>query len=148
MRQQIIIPPGVKQEVIDKGKQVGGPEAGLIEQAMSEGWISQVNLSDRERGVALQLRQGTRLAQGEVDSLAVARVRTLEVLLDDKEARAMAEALGLRYLGTIGLLFEAYVSGRREYKKLEEALAKASRVLWLSADIVTELLIRAREVKE
>ncbi|MSQ14545.1 MAG: hypothetical protein EXR50_01600 [Dehalococcoidia bacterium] len=60
----------------------------------------------------------------------------------------MAEALGHSYLGTIGLLFEAYMSRRLDYEELEEAVADASKVLWLSTEVVTELLRRAREVEE
>ena len=35
----VIIPEEVKKEVVDKGKELGEPDAFIIEQAIKEGWL-------------------------------------------------------------------------------------------------------------
>ena len=94
-----------------------------------------------------QLLNTTRLGAGEAESITLARSRSLPVVLDDKEARTIADAFGVTYLGTAGILLAGFVGGAFGYEELEEAVRDLGTVLWLSPDVATEILRRAREVK-
>ncbi|MCU0520600.1 MAG: DUF3368 domain-containing protein, partial [Anaerolineae bacterium] len=53
-----------------------------------------------------------RLGSGERAVIACARMRQVAVAgLDDRQARELAEALGLRATGTLGILLRAYRAG-------------------------------------
>lgn len=70
------------------------------------------------------------------------------VLLDDKEARAIAKSRNLEYTGTVMVIYEAYVSGLINYDELIEDFAKLSKVMWISTDVTTEILNKAKKVKK
>jgi predicted nucleic acid-binding protein len=82
---------------------------------------------------------------GEAESIVLARSRQLPVILDDKEARAMAEVADVRYVGTAGLMLAAFSMGKVQYDELEEMMRALSTVMWIGPDVVTEVLRRARE---
>jgi predicted nucleic acid-binding protein len=68
-------------------------------------------------------------------------------VLDDKEARAMAEAMGVQYVGTAGVLLTAFVKGYHTHDELATAVRDVGMVLWLTPNVVAENLRRAREVE-
>jgi predicted nucleic acid-binding protein len=70
------------------------------------------------------------------------------VVIDDKEGRALAAAMGVEHMGTAGILLEAYASGRLRIDELEDALRELSGVLWLSPAVVVEILRRARGMRK
>lgn len=144
---QVAIGPQVKKEVIEQGRAVNAPGVRQIEAAIADRWICEVQLTADATRLAAKLLQGTRLGQGEAEAIALGRSRDLRVVLDDKEARAMAEAVGARYVGTAGALLEAFVRGFFTFDGLEEAVRDLGGVLWLSPNVVAEILRRAREVK-
>ena len=76
-----------------------------------------------------------------------ARRRGLPVVIDDKEARSVAGALGLDYRGTAGVLLEAFLLRRLTHSDLEDAVATLARVMWLSPSVVATILKTAREEK-
>ena len=141
------IAPAVRREVVEKGRAVGAPEVRQIERAIEEQWIREVRLTVAEKKMARQMVTGARLGQGESESLALARYRNWTVVLDDKEARWLAETAGVEYLGTAGVLLEALVAGRFDYDELQDAAADLGKVLWLSPDVVAEILKRAKGVR-
>jgi len=69
------------------------------------------------------------------------------VLLDDKEARIVAQAKAVEYMGTAGVLLEAFLRQALDFGGLEAAIENLSRVIWLSPDVVFEILRRAREAR-
>jgi len=70
------------------------------------------------------------------------------VVLDDKEARVVADALEVEHVGTAGILLEAFMRGVFDYDELEEAVRDLGSVMWLAPDVITEILKRAREMKK
>ncbi|MBI4278551.1 MAG: hypothetical protein HY660_08855 [Armatimonadetes bacterium] len=64
-----------------------------MEGALAERWVREVQLTAQETRLADRLVCTTSLGAGEAESVALASARHLVVLLDDKEARAAAEAL-------------------------------------------------------
>jgi len=141
------IGPWVKREVVEAGRAIDAPGVRQVEAGLTGQWIREVQPTARERKLAEQLLNNTNLGEGEAESLALSHYRGLMVVLDDKEARTMAATMGMRYLGTAGILLAAFVSGQLGYGELEEAVRDLGKVLWLSPDVVVEILRRAREMK-
>jgi predicted nucleic acid-binding protein len=89
----------------------------------------------------------SRLDDGEAEALALASRRKLLLVVDDKEARHVAEALGIAYIGTAGVLLEAYLRQHLTLAGLEDVLTDLTKVLWLSPTVVAAVLKKAREAK-
>lgn len=145
---EVIIGPVVRAEVIDRGRELRAPEVRLVEKAMRESWLKEVRLTPREKSLAQRLLRDANLDQGEVECLALAHFRRLTTLIDDKEARMIAESMGLRRLGAAGILLEALVKGHISYSELEEGIRDLGKVMWLAPDVVAEVLRTAREVSK
>jgi hypothetical protein len=102
----IFIPNAVWNEVAVAG--AGRPGSTEVREATATGWIQIKN-----PGVAnLSRRELTTLDQGEAEALALALdVQADIVLLDEVRGRSVARALGLRAVGTLGVLIEAKRQG-------------------------------------
>ncbi len=144
---EVLIGPVVKAETIDAGQAVRALGVAQLEAAVEEGWLQVVRLSADEQGLMQRLTRRSRLDQGEVESIALARARGLRLILDDKEARSVAAAAGVEHLGTAGTLLEAYLRQLFGLGELETTLRDLSHVLWLSPAVVAEILRFAREAK-
>ena len=48
---------------------------------------------------------------GEAEAIALASERASRIILDDKQARALAQKLGLKIIGTVGVLVRAKLEG-------------------------------------
>jgi predicted nucleic acid-binding protein len=101
-----------------------------------------------EQKLAVRLLRTTRLDDGEVEVLALASRRKLLLVVDDKEAHHVAEALGIAYIGTAGVLLEAYLRRRLTLAGLEDVPTDLTKVLWLSPSVVAAVLKKAREAKQ
>lgn len=146
--QEVLIGPVVRNEVVDQGKAVGAAEVVQVEKAMTDGWIGIVRLTPKERKSMETLLHTSRLDDGEAESLAIARSHRCMVVIDDKEGRALAAAMGIEHMGTAGILLEAYANGRLRIDELEDTLRELSGVLWLSPAVVVEILRKARGMRK
>jgi hypothetical protein len=146
--EQVIIGPVVKAEVIDKGRVINAPEVSLIEKGVEESWIQEVRPTIKEKRLTQRVLEDTRLHPGEAESLSLACLREVGVLVDDKEARVIAEAMGVERVGTVGVLLEAFVKEHITYEELEKSVRDLGKVMWLSPDVVADVLRTAREVKK
>jgi predicted nucleic acid-binding protein len=100
---EVLIPQAVWQEIVIEGK--GQPGA---QEVQSSDWIKVQKVKDR---AIVQLLQAG-LDRGESEVIALAQeVGADLVLLDEKDARAAAERIGLKVLGTIGILIWAKKAG-------------------------------------
>ena len=142
---EVAVGPRVKAEVVEGGKKIHAPEVSLIEAAFEAKWMLEVTPTSGERRLSRRILKGSRLHEGEAEAIALASSRGAIVLLDDKEARLMAEATAVRYMGTAGVLLEAFFRGKLDFGGLEAAINELSRVIWLSPDVVGEILRRGRE---
>jgi predicted nucleic acid-binding protein len=141
------IGPVVKEEVVVRGRAIRAAEVRHVEKGLHEKWIREIQPDARERSLTARILRSTNLDEGEAQSLALAKNRRLAVVLDDKEARLMADLMSVEYLGTAGVLLKASVQGHLTYDELEAATGDLARVMWLSPDVVTEILRTAREVR-
>ena len=92
-----------------------------------------------------RLTRRSRLDQGEAESIALASVRDLRLIVDDKEARNVAAVAGVEHVGTAGALLEAHLRQCLDLGELEATLRDLSQILWISPAVVAEVLRLARE---
>lgn len=119
---EIRIPIAVKRE-LDRLSHESAMES--IQQALAEGWIKPEML--REGKVARML--GASLDPGEAEAIALAMELSADlILLDERDARAVAGCAGLRITGVLGVLLRAKQDGLIAAVKPEvEALRTRAR---------------------
>lgn len=144
---KVLIGPIVKAETIDAGRAIHALGVEQIEVALEDDWLQTVHLTAEERNLMQRLTRRSRLDQGESESIALAGIRDLRLIVDDKEARSVAEAVGVEYLGTAGTLLEAYLLQHLNLGELEVLLRDLSQILWISPVVISEVLRLAREAK-
>ena len=138
---RILIPEKVRKEVIDRGKEKGLPNASVVEEAIKAGWIViQEEIDDRIGKLAEQAG----ISEGETTAILLARERKCPVLLDDLAARRFAMGLGLKVIGSVGILIKATGEGLVGKAEALSALEKLAKVMWLSIDVYEQ----ARKVIE
>ncbi len=141
------VAPAVYGRVVHQGLAKGALEVIFIQRAVEEGWMQRVQLTGGEQRLAEGLVVHGRLDRGEAELLAMARTRGLRLVLDDKEGRVVAGALGVHYLGTVGVMLEAYGKGRLSNGEVEGVLGDLAKVLWIAPEVFTEALERARRIR-
>ncbi len=100
----LLIPIAVQREVVDEGE----GRSGAREVAESN-WIK-VQKVDDEKLVGLLRAE---LDEGEAEAIALAhQIAAKVILLDEKDARLVAQRMNIRVLGTIGLLIWAKKTGK------------------------------------
>jgi len=144
----VVMPPFVKVECIDNGKEIGAPDAYEIEKAVQEGWIKSATLDRKWKTRVNNLMQRAPIGQGEAEALIIAREKGIPVVLDDADARALARALGIEHVGTLMVPYEAVIKGLIRYDALLSILSDLSKVLWVSPAVIAEILRKAEEVRK
>lgn len=143
----VLIGPVVKVETLDAGRLASARGVDQLEGAMQDGRLRMVSLTTSERGHMQRLMTRFRLHSGEAESIALARVRGLRLVVDDKEARNVAGVEGVNYVGTVGAMLDAYLQQLMNLGELETTVRDLSQILWLSPVVVAEVLRLAREAK-
>lgn len=99
---RVLMPPAVRDEITQHRREA--PGAATIRQAA---WI-EVEAPDHLEAEALAIL----VDRGEAEAIALAqRLPGATLLLDDSRARRVAERLGIRRIGTVGLLRRAKKAG-------------------------------------
>jgi predicted nucleic acid-binding protein len=101
-----------------------GEKSGRVPQCDWSG-VSIVDLSPEESAYAAALRQT--LGKGEADCIAIARTRGGIVLTDDRDARRVAQAVGVDLSGTLGALVNLVDQGTLSIAQADELLAEMQR---------------------
>lgn len=109
LRQQfaeVLIPTTVQAELkLD----TDFPGAATIRQALVSNWLREVELSASPVAQTLALE----LDQGEAEAIALAlELKIPQVLMDERDGRAKAKALGLQPVGVLGVLLRAKREGQ------------------------------------
>lgn len=142
-----LIGPVVKAETIDAGGAARALGVEQLEAAVDDGWLAVAAATGAENDLARRLSRRSGLHRSEAESVALAHVRELPLIADDKEVRSVAKTLGVPLLGTAGVLLEAYMRRSFGLDSLEKALRDLGETLWLSPSVVAEILRRARKAK-
>lgn len=139
------IGPEVGREVVEQGRSVDVAGVRHVEAGLRTGWIQVIAPTADEATLMTRLVATTRLGAGEAEVIALANSRSLPAVLDDKEARTVAGLMGVRYLGTLGVVLATLRRGTLTGVRFEDVVRELTSVLWLGPDVVAEVLRRARE---
>lgn len=116
----VLMAPEVRREVVQEGE--GRASALQVETATQAGWMEVLPAKSTPSALLDHL-----LDPGEAGTIALASsFKDSVALLDDREARSIASALGIRVTGTSGVLLRAHNAGlitslEDEVKRLEES---------------------------
>lgn len=122
------ITESVYREVVVEGKKSGKPEVFLIENVIRAG-IIQIRAPSNKQYVQY-LRENPRIHEGDADVLALVVELGGIALLDDDEARGMAEVEGIEHHGTIYLLLRMMKMGLLTKEETLEGLDEMIRKGW------------------
>jgi predicted nucleic acid-binding protein len=141
---QILVPPVVNEEVVDRGKAAGHPDAVRVETAIEEEWIAV------ETPASTATIDRYDLEAGETAVLSLALERDHDIVLADEEAvREVARFHDLEPRGTLSVLFDALAAGRcdfGEFVELLEALLEAG--FYLDESLYLKAIREARELAD
>jgi predicted nucleic acid-binding protein len=102
----VLIPPEVRAETVERA--MGYPNAETVRAACEAGWMVVVPPNDTERVTVLRAQ----LHAGEAETLVMAAEQCVDaVLVDDLRARNFAMVMGLRVIGTAGMILLAHDQG-------------------------------------
>jgi len=134
-----LIPDGVFDEVVVKGKLRGAPDALLVEKVIQEGIIQVRTLGDKRSVEDLLKVPGLHRADAQV--LLMARELRGTAILDDEKARNVANASGIPNHGTSYLLMMFRRLGMLSKDEVRDKLDEMIRVGWrCSTDAYAEIL--------
>lgn len=113
---EVIVPEAVIEELRLNS---GYPGTDKIRTAMSEGWLRQEVVENKQ--VALALRR--ELDNGEAEAIALAlQLHAETILMDERDGRSVAKSMGLSPIGIIGILIRSKQNG--EIVSVKEVLNK------------------------
>ena len=137
---KLLVPKAVWREVVEEGK--GQPGAQEVADAR---WIEVAEVKNRAVVEVLLAH----LDCGEAEVIALAQERQADlVLLDEKEAREFAERLGLRVLGTLGLLVWAKREGLITVVREQLDALKRKAGFRISSELYRRVLEEVGELSE
>ncbi len=124
----------VYREVVEEGKKEGKPEVMLIESLVKDGAIKIKTPADDV--YVSRLRENPKIHEGDADVLALAYDLDGVALMDDEEARGVADIEGIEHHGTIYLLLRMM---KMKLLTKDEALAGLNEMIRMGWRCSTEL---------
>jgi uncharacterized protein len=136
---QVVIPQAVYDETTDSGF----PGSQVVLQAIDSGWLQVCTVST----VVTAIPPG--LDDGEREAIALAlETGEQRILLDEREARKIAQSFGLQVIGTLGILLLAKNQQIvPQVKPLLDAMIDTAQY-WVSVTLYQQVLRQAEEVVE
>jgi predicted nucleic acid-binding protein len=129
------IPKEVYDEVVTRGKNLFG----AMEVKNAE-WIKVEEVRNK---IAVESLLGY-IGQGEAEAIILAKERNTKLLLiDDSDGRQIAERLGLKITGTIGILLLAATDKKIVFKDTLDDLVACG--FWLGKEEYDKLVMRSAE---
>ncbi len=133
----------VYRQVVEEGKKGGRPEVFAIETLAREGIIKIKAPSDKL--YISRLRENPKIHEADADVLALARELDSVALMDDEEARGMAEIEGIEHRGTIYLLLRMRKMSLLTKEEALSGLNEMIRMGWrCSTELYAEMLMVVR----
>lgn len=133
--EKITIASAVWREVVAEGK--GRAGAVQVEKARQAGWIEVV--SPEDRSLLHLLKRDLDEGEAEVIALAVSQQADL-VLLDESEARRIAELYGLFKTGVVGILIRAKREGKVRSLRAELDKIRLQAGFWIEDGLYHQAL--------
>jgi predicted nucleic acid-binding protein len=132
-------PGSVYEEVVVEGKNNGQPEVFLIENMINTGIIKIMAPADNQ--YLSHLKENPKIHTGDAEVLALAYELEGIALLDDEEARGMAEIKGTGHHGTIYLLLKMMKIGLVTKEETIDALNEMIHKGWrCSIELYADIL--------
>jgi uncharacterized protein len=134
---QIIIPQAVFHETTG----TDFPGTTFIQQAITAGWLKVHPVTTTDANIAPELDAGER------EAIALAMETGIErILLDEREARQVAQQLGLQVMGTLGILLLAKSNQTiPQVRPLMDAMIDIAQY-WVNDSLYQQVLQRAGEL--
>jgi len=101
LHEVVLIPPAVWTEITVGGANL--EEARNLHQAAADGWLQVKSPVVRLEDISAQ----NDLGRGEIEAIALAKELGAILLTDDADARAFAICMGVKVVGTLGLIVRA-----------------------------------------
>ena len=105
LHEAVLVPPAVWDEVAVQGADL--PEGKETKRACAEGWLT---VSKPQSHLTISAADAEDLDPGEEEAIQLAIEKNCLLAIDEKHGRYVAAKLGLKVIGTVGLL----IRGRRE----------------------------------
>ena len=123
------------EEVVEEGKgRIGAVE---VEKARQAGWV-EIALCEDEPILCLLKRD---LDEGEAEAIALAINRKANlILLDETEARSVAELYSLPKTGVIGILMRAREAGKVQSLRTELEKLREQGGFWIDEELYRQVL--------
>ncbi|MCP8307305.1 MAG: DUF3368 domain-containing protein [archaeon] len=128
LRLEKITSPLVKQEVVNRGRAIGAPEATVIENLFQKHIIKVAEPRDQE--LISRLLEVKGLHEADIHVLALAKEYDGIAIVDDKLARKTAKIYKIRYAGTSYLLIRTYLQGLITKKQVKKAVDEMISAGW------------------
>lgn len=132
---KVLVPQAVWSEVVEEGEARAG--ATEVANAREAGWIEVVSVQDH---AVLRLLKHD-LGPGEAETIALAAEGRADIaLLDETEGRRIADVLGVRKTGAVGLLIRAVLEGSIEKLLPELGRLRDDAGFWISDELYSRAL--------
>ena len=120
--------PLVRKEVADRGRDIGAPEATILEDLFQRRIIKVLEPKDQELISKLQGVRG--LHEADMQVLALAKEHDGTAIVDDELARKTAKIYKIKYAGTPNLLVRAYLQGLIAKEQTKKAVDNMISTGW------------------
>lgn len=138
---KIYVSEQVKLEIVDNGKLLGKKDSYIIEKAIKDGWIIVMKAKAQKIPIPLDA--------GEESTICLALQKKASiVLIDEASARTAAKLMGLKPLGTAGVLLSSLKKRKikhEEFLSLIENLLKEG--FRLKHEVYFEILSQAEKYR-
>jgi predicted nucleic acid-binding protein len=134
---RIIIPEAVYQEIV-----IDGGDRAEVQEIKNANWIVVEAITDRNLVLALSQK----LDKGESEAIALAIEKKADlILLDETDAREVADMYDLKKTGVLGILTRAKVENEIESLKEEISLLQEKANFWLRESLIKNVLEKVGE---
>ncbi len=134
-----LIPRGVFEEVVLKGKEIGEADALVIEKLIEEGVFHVKEVEETE--LYKKLMENKNLSRADVEVLVLSRTEKGIAVIDEDYARRVAEVEGITCRGTIYLIFSLLRGGVITKIEVREIIDGMIECGWFcSTDLYVKIL--------
>ena len=136
---EVLIPPAVLTEL---KPQINFPGSASVQRALETQWLRVVELTDVHLSQALMLE----LDNGEAAAIALAlELDIRQILIDERDGRTKAKALGLQPVGVLGILLRAKRDGALNSVEPAAHALRQEAGFFIAEDLLEAILVEAGE---
>jgi hypothetical protein len=135
----VLIPPAVLAEL---KPETNLPGSSSIRRVLEAGWLYVTELAETRLSQALSLE----LDDGEAAAIALALQQGIQqILMDERDGRAKAKAMGLNPVGVLGILLRAKRDGALDSVASAVGLLRQEAGFFVAEDLLAAILREAYE---